>query len=176
MKKKWLAVIPTIMLVATPLTMGVSTVEAATAPKVSAHKVISKAETRPTLRIGSRSSYVKALQQSLKDAKYVISVDGIFGMGTQNIVRDFQNDHNLFTDGIVGPATWAALDQNKIDRKQFTYAQADQVATNILGDHFLFASDQVLRQDVDGSLYYKLYAKNNGVTYKVFKKFIEPVT
>ncbi|KLV29422.1 peptidoglycan-binding domain-containing protein [Priestia megaterium] len=174
MKKKLLIVIPAVALAATSLGIGTPITHAAS-KDTNTQKIVAKSETRPTLRKGSRSAYVRDLQQSLKDAKYVISVDGTFGTQTQNVVREFQVDHNLYSDGIVGPATWAALDQNKIDRKQFTYAQADQLATNILGDHFLFASDQVLRQDIDGSLYYQLYAKNTGVTYKVFKKFIEPV-
>ena len=115
MKKKLLAVIPMIMLVATPLTMGVSTVDAA--PKANSQKVVAKSETYPTLRKGSRSSYVKNLQQSLKDVKYHTSVDGIFGSKTQTMVKQFQSDHNLSPDGIVGRLTWAALDQNKVDRK-----------------------------------------------------------
>ena len=112
MKKKLLAVIPMIMLVAMPLTMGVSTVDAA--PKANSQKVVAKSGTYPTLRIGSRSSYVKNLQQSLKDVKYDISVDGIFGSKTQTVVKQFQSDHNLSPDGIVGRLTWAALDQNKV--------------------------------------------------------------
>ena len=112
MKKKLLAVIPMIMLVATPLTMGVSLVDAA--PKANSQKVVAKSETYPTLRKGSRSSYVKTLQQSLKDVKYDISVDGIFGSKTQTVVKQFQSDHNLSPDGIVGRLTWAALDQNKV--------------------------------------------------------------
>ena len=58
-------------------------------------KIETKAETRPTLRKGSRSSYVRDLQQSLKDVKYNVGVDGIFGTQTQNVVREFQVDHNL---------------------------------------------------------------------------------
>ena len=80
MKKKLLAVIPMIMLVATPLTMGVSTVDAA--PKANSQKVVAKSETYPTLRKGSRSSYVKNLQQSLRYVKYHTSVDGTFGSKT----------------------------------------------------------------------------------------------
>ncbi|MFP3669228.1 peptidoglycan-binding protein [Priestia sp. SIMBA_032] len=109
MKKKLLTVIPTIILVATPLAIGVSSADAAA--KINSQKVVAKAETRPTLRLGSQSSYVKELQQILKNAKYTVTVDGIFGSKTQTMVKQFQADHNLSSDGVVGAATWKALDQ-----------------------------------------------------------------
>jgi len=36
-------------------------------------------------------------------------VDGLFGSGTAQAVRDFQGDSGLAVDGIVGPDTWAAI-------------------------------------------------------------------
>ena len=36
-------------------------------------------------------------------------MDGIFGPATNNAVRDFQDDHDLAVDGIVGPQTWRML-------------------------------------------------------------------
>jgi GH24 family phage-related lysozyme (muramidase) len=54
---------------------------------------------------------VKQLQQVLKNVGLPIgSVDGLFGQGTENIVKTFQRDHELKDDGIVGSGTWWALD------------------------------------------------------------------
>jgi peptidoglycan hydrolase-like protein with peptidoglycan-binding domain len=47
---------------------------------------------------------VKGLQSALK-----MPADGVFGRGTARAVRDFQRQHGLKADGVVGPATWAAL-------------------------------------------------------------------
>ena len=57
-----------------------------------------------TIRFGSSGQYVRIAQRhlGLKD-------DGIFGNGTKNATIQFQKDHNLDADGVIGPATWTAL-------------------------------------------------------------------
>ena len=114
----------------------------------------------PTLKKGSRSSYVRDLQQSLKDVKYNVGVDGIFGTQTQNVVREFQMDHNLSSDGIVGPRTWAALDENKVERKQFTEKDAIALGKKKLGNNIVFSGDGRLLKDGKGKSYYKYKAAN----------------
>lgn len=57
-----------------------------------------------TIKKGSRNEDVKFLQSLL-----FLKQDGIFGELTDEAVREFQKEHNLVVDGIVGPKTWEAL-------------------------------------------------------------------
>ncbi len=52
---------------------------------------------------------VKFLQNELKNKGYKIKADGLFGRDTEEIVKRFQRDYDLYDDGIVGSLTWAAL-------------------------------------------------------------------
>ncbi len=157
--KKTLIMLSTLTLVTTCVTFSTPTTGAA-AKDTYSQKIEAKAETRPTLRKGSNSSYVRDLQQSLKDVKYSLSVDGVFGMQTQNAVKEFQIDHNLSPDGIVGPLTWAALDENKIERKQFSVSTAITFGKKELGDNIVFSTDDRLRKDSNDKAYYRFLAKN----------------
>ena len=68
---------------------------------------------KPTIRRGDRGEYVTLAQIKLKEAGYDIGksgADGIFGAATQTAVKNFQRDHGLGVDGVVGPMTWDALD------------------------------------------------------------------
>ncbi|HEU0097416.1 MAG TPA: peptidoglycan-binding protein [Allosphingosinicella sp.] len=65
---------------------------------------------RLAVRRGSRNEDVEALQRQLVQAGYPVAIDGDFGPGTETAVRAFQAKAGLATDGVVGPATWRALD------------------------------------------------------------------
>lgn len=71
--------------------------------------------TRPTLRRGSSGPDVTFLQQRLVAHGYSVSVDGIFGGGTEDTVMSFQGDMGLGIDGIVGRETWRALEKTPAD-------------------------------------------------------------
>ena len=63
------------------------------------------------LRKGSRGNDVKVLQRALRQVGYNLEIDGIFGRITLECVKSFQATHDLVRDGIVGPLTWAALEE-----------------------------------------------------------------
>ena len=56
------------------------------------------------LRVGSRGSTVKAMQEDLG-----IDADGRFGPGTKKAVMAFQEANGLAVDGMAGPATLAKM-------------------------------------------------------------------
>ena len=62
------------------------------------------------LQLGDRSPEVAELQRKLNDAGfYTDRVDGIFGLGTVNAVKQFQGARGLVADGIAGPDTQKLL-------------------------------------------------------------------
>ena len=81
----------------------VAAIMAEQAPKIS--KIPSTdGDGRPTLSRGSSGMHVGDVQAILG-----LIVDGDFGGRTEAAVRQFQRDHGLRPDGIVGPRTWATL-------------------------------------------------------------------
>ena len=63
--------------------------------------------TLPRLRVGSEGFYVEMMQHCLRFAEE--ACDGEYGVETKAAVQQFQRDHKLDDDGIVGPYTWAEL-------------------------------------------------------------------
>ena len=64
------------------------------------------------LSYGTSGSDVKQLQDNLHTLGYSVgSIDGIFGRNTKKAVLNFQKDHSLSADGIVGPNTFASLEK-----------------------------------------------------------------
>lgn len=67
---------------------------------------------RPLLRLGDRGEAVKRLQERLSALGfYQGAIDGIFGELTEEAVKNAQANYQLTDDGIVGPATWNAIDE-----------------------------------------------------------------
>ncbi|NEO42155.1 MAG: peptidoglycan-binding protein [Moorea sp. SIOASIH] len=52
---------------------------------------------------------VRAIQQALAKAGYSLDVDGVYGRGSEAVVKQFQEQNGLDVDGIVGPATRAKM-------------------------------------------------------------------
>ena len=65
----------------------------------------------PTLRKGDSGPDVVYLQTLLCDVGETLTVDGKFGTKTEKAVEDFQRLYKLTVDGVVGLATWDALEK-----------------------------------------------------------------
>ena len=52
---------------------------------------------------------VRDVQTELANTGIAVDTDGVFGPGTENAVREFQNQNGMVADGMVGPGTRAAL-------------------------------------------------------------------
>lgn len=59
-----------------------------------------------------RGQDVQQVQQALIRWGATLSVDGIYGPNTRQAVERFQRSQGLVADGIVGPQTWARLQQS----------------------------------------------------------------
>ena len=57
------------------------------------------------IKLGDEGAEVRRLQNDLG-----VKVDGVFGDDTDKAVRAFQKKHELVVDGVVGRATWEALE------------------------------------------------------------------
>lgn len=56
----------------------------------------------------SHRSSLKAWQAQMRRRGWAISVDGLYGPQTADVIRAFQREKHLAVDGLIGPATWAA--------------------------------------------------------------------
>lgn len=90
----------------------------------------------PVLRRYYEGPSVRILQMNLYGLNYRfngLEVTGVFDARTEEIVKDFQAEHRLAPDGIVGPATWEVLlnevrsVQNKLSSANFNPGPADGI-------------------------------------------------
>ncbi len=67
-----------------------------------------------TVKKGSKGDAVRAVQWQLRNqyGYKKLAVDGNFGASTQTAVKGFQRKYKLSVDGIVGKATWMALESH----------------------------------------------------------------
>ncbi len=78
----------------------------------------------PILQLHSAGDLVVWAQEHLVSAGYPTAVDGSYGPSTQAAVQSFQTALGLTADGVVGPATWAALLRDAPAAVTWTHAGA----------------------------------------------------
>ncbi|MBD1381478.1 peptidoglycan-binding domain-containing protein [Metabacillus arenae] len=169
MKKKWLAVIPAVALVAAPLPFQ-------TADAASENKSVQLSESeipagyeailewppeeQPIVKQGSQSFEVEFIQVMLNHFGFETEVDGIFGPHTDQQVRQLQAEKGLAQDGIVGVDTWTVL-LDEYQEELFSVEKAIDYAEEALdNDDLVFSSDGVLHKDSDGKVFYSLKAQS----------------
>lgn len=67
------------------------------------------AATAPILSRGARGQDVAMVQRLLTHGGEPIAITALYGPTTEQYVKQFQAKRGLHADGLVGPATWAAL-------------------------------------------------------------------
>lgn len=77
---------------------------------INALRKTTTAPVRPILRRGSRGEEVKRWQRILG-----VTVDGVFGPGTEQATRSWQVAAGLQGDGVVGPKTWSIAERKDTD-------------------------------------------------------------
>ncbi|MES2644393.1 MAG: peptidoglycan-binding protein [Myxococcota bacterium] len=87
----------------------------ATGGKAAVHRVAKTTLTgNPLVRHGSSGALVRIAQTLLNRHGASLEVDGGFGDKTDNAVRAFQRRRGLEVDGVIGPATAAALNKSAV--------------------------------------------------------------
>jgi peptidoglycan hydrolase-like protein with peptidoglycan-binding domain len=81
---------------------------------------------QPTIKKGSEGDAVKIWQRFLGPPT---TVDGVFGTGTENATKKWQYPRNLLADGVVGPRSWAAAENESSLRGVYDYISAKETVS-----------------------------------------------
>ncbi|MHC1787485.1 MAG: peptidoglycan-binding protein [Christensenellales bacterium] len=104
-----------------PATSAIFIVPEATPTPVPNFEMTPRPSDVPTLKTGSSGDDVRALQTRLIALGYLRqgANDGVYGKGTQNAVRAFQQANGLSVDGSAGPQTLQKLfSQDAVSKPQ----------------------------------------------------------
>jgi N-acetylmuramoyl-L-alanine amidase len=107
---------------------------------------------QPVLRLGSRGSAVKTLQQRLAGLHYfdVDTANGVFGQNTYHAVIAFQKVQGLTRDGVVGPATWAKLAKPYVPAPRYRLPTAS-LEVNLAKQVLYYARNGTIQRIIDAS-------------------------
>ena len=108
---------------------------------------------RQTIRKGSSGDLVVELQKALLQLGYDVGSSGAdrkFGRMTETAVKAFQSNSGLTSDGICGPATWAAIDKAVGGATQDTAAKTTLYTVTIR--HLTQYDAEALKARYDGAV------------------------
>ena len=110
---------------------------------------------KPTIRLGDEGIFVSNLQTLLYTLGYLRSdnITGTFDYPTEHAVKTFQADKGLLIDGIVGPETWAAIENavkgEKLPtdiEKVWEWIKAHKVLTGVLAGGTILGIYLIMRK------------------------------
>ncbi|TSB48530.1 peptidoglycan-binding domain-containing protein [Alkalicoccobacillus porphyridii] len=169
MKKKWLAVVPALALVAAPLPFQSADaasqdeyVQIAESEIPEGYEAILEwpAEEQPLVQQGSQSFEAEFIQVMLVHFGHDTDVDGVFGPHTHEQVKSLQAEKGLTQDGIVGVQTWTVLLDEYV-AQSFTAEDAVTIAEKALdNDDLVFSSNGEKHWDSEGNAFYNLRAQS----------------
>lgn len=169
MKKKLLAVVPAVALLAAPFPNQVTDAASTSEQVQESIKTIPAdfdallnwaPEEQPTVTQGSQSYEVEFIQTLLVHFGYETDVDGVFGADTAKQLKALQGEKELTQDAVVGTETWTVL-LEEYKAKSFQPERAILYAEHVLAnDDLLFSSDGMLHEDESGKTFYSLKAQS----------------
>lgn len=169
MKKKLLAVVPVVALLAAPFPNQVAEATSVSEQVQDSIKTIPAEfdallswapEEQPIVTQGSQSYEVEFIQTMLVHFGYETDVDGVFGSDTAKQLKAFQGEKELEQDAVVGVNTWTVL-LEEYRAKSFQPERAVTFAEHTLdNDDLIFSSDGILHEDEAGKTFYSLKAQS----------------
>jgi|GEM_PF-116162 N-acetylmuramoyl-L-alanine amidase len=90
-------------------------------------------QNRSWLQVGDTGDKVTDLQTKLSKLGYAVTVDGVYGKETKNVVYKFQQDNKLQQDGLAGTETFNCLNSKVAQISCNPVIKSFQHASNLAG-------------------------------------------
>ena len=106
---------------------------------------------------GDDGQEVMAIQKRLVELDYTINaIDGDFGPSTEAAIRQFQSDHGLEVDGIIGSDTYRALMNKEMppNRSNSVVRNVLRAAYSVIGTPYVFGGTSPYGFDCSGFTQY----------------------
>lgn len=116
--------------------------EGSSLPRIGAKAALaSTSKTVERISIDEFATYraVQAVQTQLQRLGYGLDIDGVWGPGTDKVVKDWQGKQGLVADGIYGPATaramWEPFIESEVARRHAFFAFLNSTVAAVMSGH-----------------------------------------